>query len=72
MQAIGGPPAAPARVTSGTDTSVAEIARLAAAEQGCCRFFGFAIVIDDRGLALEVHAPDDAADLVTALFGASE
>jgi MerR family transcriptional regulator, copper efflux regulator len=51
-------------------TSVTEVARLAAAEQGCCRFFGFAVVIDDRGVALEVHAPDVAADVVTALFGA--
>jgi MerR family copper efflux transcriptional regulator len=51
-------------------TSVTEIARLADAEQGCCRFFGFAVVIDDRGIALEVHAPDSAADVVTALFGA--
>ena len=51
-------------------TSVTEIARLAAAEQGCCRFLGFAIVIDDRGLALQVHAPDGAADVVTALVGA--
>jgi MerR family transcriptional regulator, copper efflux regulator len=53
-------------------TAVTEIARLAAAEQGCCRFFRFAIVIDDRGLALEVHASDSAADAVTALFGAPE
>jgi hypothetical protein len=26
-------------------------------------------VIDDCGIALEVHAPDAAADVVTALFG---
>ena len=37
-----------------------EIARLAAAEQDCCRFFAFALTIDRRGLALEVRAPDDA------------
>jgi DNA-binding transcriptional MerR regulator len=52
-------------------TDLAEVARLAAAEHGCCRFFGFALVIDTRGLALEVHAPPDATDLVTALFGAT-
>ena len=40
------------------------------AEQGCCTFFAFAITIDDRGIALEVRAPADAADLVTAVFGA--
>jgi MerR family copper efflux transcriptional regulator len=60
------------RLEFGPDTAVTEVARLAAAEQGCCRFFGFAIVIDDRGLALEVHAPPAAADVVTALFGAPE
>jgi MerR family copper efflux transcriptional regulator len=51
-------------------TDVAEVARLAAAEQDCCRFFRFAVVIDHRGVALEVQAPPDAADLVTAVFGA--
>ena len=48
---------------------VAEIARLAAAEKECCGFFRFALVIDGRGVALEVHAPPEAADVVTALFG---
>ena len=46
-----------------------ELARLAAAEQGCCAFFGFAITVDGRGVALEVRAPEDAADIVTAVFG---
>jgi hypothetical protein len=57
------------RLELGADTDLAEIARLAAAEQDCCRFFAFAIVIDQRGIALEVHAPPDAAGMVTALFG---
>ena len=57
------------RLEFGPGTSVSDIARLAAAEQGCCRFLGFAIVIDDRGLALEVHASATAAGIVTALFG---
>jgi MerR family transcriptional regulator, copper efflux regulator len=57
------------RLEFGPDTDVTELARLAAAEQGCCRFFSFALVIDTRGIALEVHAPPDAADVVTALFG---
>jgi MerR family transcriptional regulator, copper efflux regulator len=56
------------RLEFGPGTPASEIARLAAAEQGCCRFLGFAIVIDDRGVALEVHAPA-AAGIVTALFG---
>ncbi len=37
----------------GVDAS--EIARLAGAEQDCCRFFAFALTIDARGLALEVR-----------------
>ena len=48
-----------------------ELAHLAAAEQGCCAFFAFTITVDQRGTALEVRAPDDAADLVTAVFGAA-
>jgi MerR family transcriptional regulator, copper efflux regulator len=51
---------------------VTEIARLAAAEQGCCRFFDFALVIDGHGIALEVHAPADAQPVLTALFGAAD
>jgi MerR family copper efflux transcriptional regulator len=59
------------RLEFGPNTDVAELARLAAAEQRCCRFFDFALIIDARGVALEVHAPPDAADVVTALFGAA-
>jgi MerR family transcriptional regulator, copper efflux regulator len=50
-------------------TDVTEIARLAAAEQDCCRFFDFALVIDRRGVALEVHAPPDGQSVLTGLFG---
>jgi MerR family transcriptional regulator, copper efflux regulator len=53
----------------GPGADVAEIARLAAAEQGCCRFFHFALMIDDRGVALEVHAPPDGEPVLAALFG---
>ena len=49
-----------------------ELGRLVAAEQGCCAFFAFAITVDSRGVALEVRAPDDAADLVAAVFGGAE
>jgi MerR family transcriptional regulator, copper efflux regulator len=59
------------RLEFGPNADVAELARLAAAEQRCCRFFDFALVIDARGVALEVHAPPDAADVVAALFGAA-
>lgn len=59
------------RLELGPDTDVTEIARLAAAEQACCRFFDFAVTIDGRGVALEVHAPPDGRPVLTALFGAA-
>jgi len=45
------------------------LALLAAAEQDCCRFFGFAITIDQRGIGLDITAPSDAHAALTALFG---
>jgi DNA-binding transcriptional MerR regulator len=51
-------------------TPLDRIAALAAAEQDCCRFFRFALTVDQRGIALEVRAPADAQDVLTALFGA--
>lgn len=60
------------RLEFGPGVDVGELARLAAAEQDCCRFFSFAIAIDGRGVALEVRAPADAADVVTAAFGAPD
>lgn len=59
------------RLTLDQDVPLDEVSRLAAAEQGCCAFFAFALTIDHRGIALEVRAPDDAADLVTAVFGSA-
>jgi hypothetical protein len=59
------------RVEFGPDTDVTEVARLAATEQSCCRFFDFALVIDGRGVALEVHAPPVGQPVLTALFGAA-
>jgi hypothetical protein len=56
--------------SGGGDAPLADVARLAAAEQDCCRFFSFALTVDERGVALEVRAPDDALSLVEALFGA--
>jgi hypothetical protein len=61
----------------GTTYQIAEVAqrdlaRLAAAEQDCCRFLAFALVVDGRGIALEVHAPDDARPVLTTLFGAPD
>jgi DNA-binding transcriptional MerR regulator len=47
-----------------------DIARLAAAEYECCPFFGFAVTIDGRGLALEVTAPVDGQEVLVGVFGA--
>jgi DNA-binding transcriptional MerR regulator len=58
------------RFRPGTD--VTEIARLAAAEQDCCRFFDFALVIDGNGIALDVHSPADGQPVLAALFGTAD
>lgn len=57
------------RLSLSPDAPLGEIARLAAAEQGCCSFFSFAITVDATGAALEVRAPAGAAPIVDALFG---
>ena len=57
------------RLVLGANTPLGDLTALAAAEQGCCSFFSFALTLDGRGAALEVRAPEDAADLVTSLFG---
>lgn len=46
------------------------VAELAAAEQGCCAFFDFALRLVVGTLQLEVRAPAEAAPLVAELFGA--
>ena len=57
------------RLALAPDADLAEVARLARAEQGCCSFFRFALTVDGRGTALDVRAPAEARDLVTAVFG---
>jgi MerR family copper efflux transcriptional regulator len=59
------------RVEFGDDVPVAEVAALMAAEQQCCAFFAFTLTVDERGTGLEVRAPQNAADLVSGLFGAA-
>jgi hypothetical protein len=49
---------------------VADVSRLLVAEHGCCSFLRFTLTVDDRGVAVEVAAPDDARDLVDGLVGA--
>jgi MerR family transcriptional regulator, copper efflux regulator len=53
-----------------TDVPVDELVRLAGAEHECCRFFAFAITVDERGTGLEVRAAGDGLAVVHALFGA--
>ena len=57
------------RLEFATGADVNEIARLSVAEQDCCRFLSFALTVDDRGIGLEVRAPDDGQAVVHALFG---
>ncbi|MEM1333848.1 MAG: MerR family transcriptional regulator [Actinomycetota bacterium] len=57
------------RVDLDDHTDIAEVARLAAAEHGCCRFFSFRLTIDARGASLDVTAPPDALDVVHTTFG---
>jgi hypothetical protein len=51
----------------GVDLS--ELAALVVAEQQCCAFFAFVVTVDERGIALEIDAPDQAAEIVSAMFG---
>jgi DNA-binding transcriptional MerR regulator len=59
------------RLVFGDDQPLGEIVRLAAAEYECCPFFAFALTVDSRGSALEVTAPPDGADVLTAAFGSA-
>lgn len=45
------------------------VSELAAAEHECCPFFSFTVTVDGRGLGLEVRAPADGQDILTAVFG---
>lgn len=49
---------------------VADLIGLVTAEQDCCQFFRFNITVDNRGIALEVRAPQDALPIVESMFGA--
>jgi hypothetical protein len=59
------------RLSFDSDAPIAEIARLAQAEQACCAFFAFRITVDDRGVALEATGPPDAQPIITDLFGSA-
>jgi hypothetical protein len=53
----------------GDSIGLGELARLVEAERQCCGFFSFTITTDAGGIALDVRAPDAAADIVTSMFG---
>jgi hypothetical protein len=57
------------RLELSPDAPLGELTGLMVAEQGCCSFFAFRLTVDERGAALEVRAPAEAEDLVTAVFG---
>jgi DNA-binding transcriptional MerR regulator len=48
---------------------VAELARLAVAEQECCPFLEFTLAVTAAGVRFEVSAPAEAEDLITLVFG---
>lgn len=48
---------------------VAELARLAAAEQECCAFFDFRMHLTGSTVEFEVRAAPEAQELITGLFG---
>lgn len=60
------------RVDFADDIDVGELARLVAAERRCCAFLSFVITVDARGIGLEVRAPDDAGEIIAALFGSPD
>ena len=47
----------------------AQVARLAVAEQACCPFFDFTVRVSGGELQLEVRGPQDAQEIISALFG---
>ncbi len=55
------------RLTMPVDRTV-RVAELAAAEQQCCPFFDFRLLLDGPRLHLEVRAPADGAGLISDLF----
>jgi hypothetical protein len=50
------------QLAAGTD--VARVAALAVAEQRCCSFLTFALLIDGAGGALEIRSTDDGAPIL--------
>jgi hypothetical protein len=49
----------------------AELARLLAAEYSCCSFASYHLIIDGRGVRMEIRTPPEARDALAAVFGAA-
>ena len=57
------------RLAFANDADVAaDITRLAVLEQKCCPFFSFTVRVDAGTLTLDVTAPPEARELVSALL----
>ena len=57
-------------ITFDTDPQLlADLARLVADEHACCSFFDFTISVTGNGVRFEVRAPEEAHDLMAAVFG---
>jgi len=57
------------RIVFDRGVDVGALASLAADEQTCCSFFHFEIGIGTDEVALEVTGPEDAQQVITAVFG---
>ena len=57
------------RIELDDDVDLGDLGRLIGAEQDCCAFFRFTLTVDAGSTALEVRAPEQAAELITDLFG---
>ncbi len=59
------------RIEFDSSIDLGELGTLIGAEQQCCAFFNFSLTVDTTGIALEVRAPELAAEMITELFGAA-
>jgi DNA-binding transcriptional MerR regulator len=50
----------------------AQVARLAVAEQACCSFFDFTVRVSGGQLHLDVRGPQEAQEIISALFGVAD
>jgi MerR family transcriptional regulator, copper efflux regulator len=57
------------RIDLRAGVDLGNLGRLIGAEQHCCAFFRFTLHVDTAGIALEVRAPDPAADIIKDMFG---